>query len=77
MLNLQYRTAADPLPFDRTRCCICGDAVLKARSVAEERPTGNLESLETWYYCPGCWINMQSLRETRICLVTLLRELET
>jgi len=32
--------------------------------VIEERPTAEDGSMQKWFYCPACWVELRKLRET-------------
>ena len=45
------------------RCCLCGRRMSAGGIVVEERPTAEDGSVEKWFYCPACWVELRKLRD--------------
>lgn len=45
------------------RCCLCSKKMTPGGIVIEERPTAEDGSMQKWFYCPSCWIELRRLRE--------------
>jgi hypothetical protein len=47
----------------KPRCCLCSKLMSDGGIVIEERPTAEDGSLQKWFYCPKCWVELRKLRE--------------
>ena len=45
------------------RCCLCSRTMSRGGIVIEERPTAEDGSMQKWFYCPACWVELRNLRE--------------
>jgi len=47
----------------KPRCCLCSKPMSPGGIVVEERPTAEDGSMQKWFYCLGCWVELRKLRE--------------
>jgi hypothetical protein len=47
----------------KPRCCLCSKIMSPGAVVIEERPTAEDGSMQKWYYCSSCWVELRKLRE--------------